>query len=129
MMDDPSLDAVRMQPPENLRSLADLVPLLERLVDAFDAHQVAVLLGTETRIIEQCKDRRLDIGHELAKRVMALHEVMTRAMRIFQPRTAMAWLVGSEPYLGYVRPIDVLVTRGSAPVIEALDAIDSGGYP
>jgi len=59
MMDDPSLDAVRMQPPENLRSLADLVPLLERLVDAFDAHQVAVLLGTETRIIEQCKDRRL----------------------------------------------------------------------
>ena len=129
MMDDASPDAVPMRPSENLHSLADLVPLLERLVDAFDAHQVAVLLDTETRIIEQCKDRRLEIGHELGKRVMALHEVMTRAMRIFQPRTAMAWLVGGEPYLGCVRPIDVLLTRGSAPVIEARNAIDSGGYP
>ncbi len=40
----------------------------------------------------------------------------------------MDWLVGNEPYLDNARPIDVLVSRGSGPLIDALEAIDSGGY-
>jgi uncharacterized protein (DUF2384 family) len=40
----------------------------------------------------------------------------------------MDWLVGNEPFLDYARPIDVLVARGSGPLIEALEGIDSGGY-
>jgi uncharacterized protein (DUF2384 family) len=71
--------------------------------------------------------RRQNIGHEVAQRVMSLHEVMTRALQIFRARTAMDWLVSSEPFLNHARPIDVLVVRGSAPHIEALEAF-SGGF-
>ena len=59
---------------------------------------------------------------------MDLHDVLTRALQVFRPGTAVAWLVGNEPFLEYTRPIDVLVTRGSGPLIEALKNIDSGGY-
>jgi len=62
------------------------------------------------------------------QRVMDLHDVLTRALQVFQPRTAVDWLVGSEPFLDHARPIDVLVARGSAPLIEALRNIDGGGY-
>jgi uncharacterized protein (DUF2384 family) len=64
----------------------------------------------------------------MAKRVMDLHDVLTRALQVFQPRTAVEWLVGNEPFLDHARPIDVLVSRGSAPLIDALEGIDSAGY-
>ena len=40
----------------------------------------------------------------------------------------MDWLVGHEPYLDLARPIDVLLEHGAAPLIVALDGIESLGY-
>jgi uncharacterized protein (DUF2384 family) len=59
---------------------------------------------------------------------MDLYDVLTYALQVFAPRTAVDWLFGNEPFLDHARPIDVLVVRGSAPLIEALKNIDSGGY-
>jgi hypothetical protein len=43
--------------------------------------------------------------------------------RFFSRGSPMDWLVGNEPFLNGARPIDVLVTRGAAPLIAALAAI------
>jgi len=64
----------------------------------------------------------------MAKRVIDLHDVLNRALQIFNAGTAVEWLVGHEPFLDGSRPIDVLVLRGVAPLIEALDNIDAGAY-
>lgn len=64
----------------------------------------------------------------MARRIIDLHDILNRALQVFQPSTAARWLVGHEPFLDNKRPIDVLALRGAAPVIEALDNIDVGAY-
>lgn len=123
-----TLRILQIEPPKNPQALYDLVPLLERLIAAFGTRSVAELLDVDESMLEAWTARRQKIGHDFAKRVMSLHEVMTRALRVFKARTAMDWLVGKDPFLNHARPIDVLVSRGSAPLIEALEAFDAGGF-
>jgi uncharacterized protein (DUF2384 family) len=123
-----TLAVLQIAPPKNPGALSDVVPLLERLVAAFGTRPVARLLDVQPGTITNWTTRRRNIGHDMAKRVMDLHDVLTRALQVFQPRTAVEWLVGNEPFLDYARPIDVLVSRGSAPLIDALEGIDSAGY-
>ena len=120
--------ALKIEPPTNPNALTDLVPLLARLTAAFEATQIADLLDVNDEMLEPWLARRQQIPYDIAKRVMALHEVMTRALQIHNARTAVDWLVGNDPFLNHARPIDVLVLRGSAPLIEALEAFDSGGF-
>ena len=122
-----TLPVLQIDPPKNPAALADVIPLLQRLVSAFGTRRLALLLGVEPGAVKNWIQRRRKLSDESATRVIDLHDVLTRALQIFQPRTAMDWLVGSEPFLDHARPIDVLVTRGSAPLIEALRCIDSGG--
>ena len=68
------------------------------------------------------------IGHEMGRRIIDLHDVLTRIMRVYGREAAAIWLVGSEPLLGGARPIDVLVTEGAAPVVRAIDGISEGAY-
>jgi uncharacterized protein (DUF2384 family) len=117
-----------IDPPTNPNALADLVPLLARLVAAFETTHIAKLLDVDVEMLEPWLARRQRISYDIAKRVMALHEVMTRALQIHSARTTVDWLVGNDPFLNHARPLDVLVLRGSAPLIEALEAFDSGGY-
>ena len=57
-----------------------------------------------------------------------LDHVMARASLLWPAEVAKRWLVGSEPFLGGARPIDVLRLRGSREVIDALDSVTSGAY-
>jgi uncharacterized protein (DUF2384 family) len=123
-----AINVSHIDAPKNPEALADVVPLLERLVAAFGNDSVARLLDVESPMVVTWTTRVVKIDYDHTKRIMDLHDVFTRALRIFQPRTAMDWLVGNEPYLEFARPVDVLLTRGSGPLIEALEAIDSGGY-
>jgi len=123
-----TLAVLQIAPPKNPGALSDVVPLLERLVAAFGTRPVARLLDVQPGTVTNWASRRRNIGHEMAKRVMDLHDVLTRALQVFQPRSAVEWLVGNEPFLDHARPIDVLVSRGSAPLIDALEGIDSAGY-
>jgi uncharacterized protein (DUF2384 family) len=68
------------------------------------------------------------ISAEMGRRIVDLHDILTRALRVFDREAAALWLTGSEPLLGGARPIDVLVLQGAAPVIAALDGIVQGAY-
>jgi uncharacterized protein (DUF2384 family) len=123
-----TLPVLDIDPPKNPGALADVVPLLERLVAAFGTRPLARLLDVEAGTVTNWTSRRRNISHDLAKRIMDLHDVLTRALQIYQPRTAMDWLVGNDPFLDYARPIDVLVKQGAAPLIVALEAFEALGY-
>jgi uncharacterized protein (DUF2384 family) len=64
----------------------------------------------------------------MGRRIVDLHDILTRIMRVFNPDAAAMWLTGSEPLLGGARPIDVLVTEGAAPVVRAIDGIAEGAF-
>lgn len=128
LMESWTVAVLEIATPKDPGALTDVVPLLQRLVAAFGTRPLARLLDVEGGSITNWTTRRRNVGHEVARRIMDLHDVMTRALQIYQPRTAMDWLVGHEPFLNGARPIDVLVSRGSAPLIEALAGIDAGGY-
>ena len=119
----------RIDPPQDPAALADVHPLLERLVKAFGPRPLARLLDVRPGSVANWTSGHRQISTEMARRIINLHDILTRALQVFAPATAARWLVGNEPFLDNKRPIDVLVLRGAAPVIEALDNIDAGAYP
>ncbi|RNL51410.1 DUF2384 domain-containing protein [Arthrobacter oryzae] len=54
--------------------------------------------------------------------------VVSRLLSLMGPEAALLWLQGSEPFFGGARPIDVLAIDGPAPVLEALNAFEQGGF-
>ena len=117
-----------IDPPHNPGALSDVRPLLERLVDAFGPRALARLLDVKPGTVGNWSSGHRRLSSEMARRVIDLHDVMSRALQVFNADTAMRWFVGNEPFLEHARPIDVLVLRGAAPVIEALDNIDRGAF-
>jgi putative toxin-antitoxin system antitoxin component (TIGR02293 family) len=65
---------------------------------------------------------------DAARRLVDLDHVLTRAPLLWEPAVAVTWLESPNGHLDGARPIDVLVTRGSTEVIDALDAALSGAY-
>jgi uncharacterized protein (DUF2384 family) len=123
-----ALPFLAIRPPKNPSALADVTPLLERLDAAFGTRPIAKLLDVAPGTVSNWTARRHPISREYAKRVIELHDVLVRALQIYAPDVAMDWLVGSEPFLNGARPVDVLVRRGAAPLIEALAAIEAAAY-
>ncbi len=117
-----------LKTPKNLRTLSDVVPLLDRLEGVFGTRPLAKMLDVSPSMVSNWKARRHAISPEYAKRVIDLHDVLVRALQTLHPDAVMDWLVGHEPFLNHARPIDVLVTRGAAPLIEALAGIEATGY-
>jgi len=98
-----------------------------RLVAAFGGNMVARLLDVDPAMITRWKGTA-PISSEMARRIIDVHDVFNRAFQVLRPRNAVRWLFGQEPLLGGARPIDVLILRGAAPVIEALGGLDAGAY-
>jgi len=113
--------------PKDPRALADVQPLLARLVAAYGHNPIARLLDVDAAMVTRW-NRGAKISPAMTQRILDLHAVLARALQVFAPETATQWLVGHEPFLNEARPIDVLAVRGAAPLIEALDAIASGAY-
>ena len=109
-------------------TLADVGPLLKRIVDAVGTNAAARLLGADRAQVSRWGAGTESIGAEMGRRVVDLHDVLTRILRAYNRDAAAMWLVGSEPLLGGARPIDVLATEGAAPVIRAIDGIMQGAY-
>lgn len=65
---------------------------------------------------------------ENARVIVDLDHVIARAGLLWQAPVIDSWLRGSNAFLEGARPIDVLKTMGSTPVIEALDQELAGGY-
>jgi uncharacterized protein (DUF2384 family) len=109
-------------------SLADVQPLLLRIVEALGTNATARVLGIDRAQVSRWCSGKEPIGAEMGRRIIDLHDVLTRILRVYAREAAAMWLVGSEPLLGGARPIDVLVTEGAAPVIRAIDGIMQGAY-
>jgi uncharacterized protein (DUF2384 family) len=109
-------------------ALADVHPLLSRIVEALGVNAAARLLDADRSQVSRWRAGKETISAEMASRIVDLHDILTRALRVFDREAAALWLVGSEPLLGGARPIDVLVLQGAAPVVAALDGISEGAY-
>ncbi len=109
-------------------ALADVRPLLARIVDAVGTNAAGRLLSADRAQISRWRAGTEPVSAEMGRRIVDLHDVLTRILRVHSRRAAAMWLVGSEPLLGGARPIDVLVLQGAAPVIRAIDGIAQGAY-
>lgn len=119
----------RLEPASNPSAISDVLPLLRRLVDAYQQSVVAEMLGVDDSTVSRWLKQERNIGQSAMRgRIFDLHDIVSRAHQVFNPTLAARWLMGREPLLGNARPIDVLAIRGVAPVIEALDAITAGGF-
>lgn len=112
-------------PPRALRpaALSDVQPLLERLVESFGSNRLARLIGVGTGTVTNWRAGRRAISPEYVERILDLHDVMTRALQLMDPAVIPDWFEGSEPFLQYARPIDVLALQGAGPLIAALRSI------
>ena len=108
--------------------LANVTPLLMRIVDALGTNAAGRLLGADRAQVSRWSAGTEAIGYEMGRRIVDLHDFLTRIMRVCPREMAALWLTGSEPLLGGARPIDVLVTEGAASVIRAIDGIAQGAY-
>lgn len=109
--------------------LADLRPLLEGIVAALGTNAAARLLDAgRAQVSRWVSGAAESIDIEMGRRIVDLHDVLTRILRVYGREAAAMWLVGSEPLLTGARPIDVLAIEGAAPVIRAIDGIAQGAY-
>ncbi len=109
-------------------ALADVTPLLARVIEALGTNAAARLLGADRGQVSRWNAGIESIGSEMGRRIVDLHAVLTGILRVYGREAAALWLVGSEPLLGGARPIDILVLEGAAPVIRAIDGIAEGAY-
>jgi uncharacterized protein (DUF2384 family) len=109
-------------------ALADVRPLLSRVVEALGTNAAARLLGADRAQVSRWGTGTEPVSAEMGRRIVDLHDVLTRILRLYNREAAAMWLTGSEPLLGGARPIDVLVLEGAAPVIRAIDGIAAGVY-
>lgn len=122
----PAAAAIRLRPGAD--ALADVRPLLARIVSALGTNAAARLLSADRAQVSRWGSGKEAAGVEMSRRIVDLHDVLTRIMRVYNREAAAMWLSGSEPLLGGARPIDVLALEGAAPVIRAIEAIAEGAY-
>jgi uncharacterized protein (DUF2384 family) len=113
----------------NAHALRDVLPLLLRLTNAFGSNAVvARLLDVDPALVTRWRNGTAEISPDMKRRIVDLQDAFNRAFQVFAPQEAILWLLGSEPFLGGARPLDVLAQKGAAPLIEALAAIEADGY-
>ncbi len=108
--------------------LSDVRPLLARIVEALGNNAAARLLGADRAQVSRWGSGTEAVSTEMGRRIVDVHDVLTRILQVYPREAAAMWLVGSEPLLGGARPLDVLVTEGASPVIRAIDGIAQGAY-
>ncbi len=122
----PSPGPVILRP--SAEALADVRPFLARIVEALGSNAAGRLLGADRAQVSRWGAGTELISAEMGRRIVDLHDVLTRILRIYGHEAAAMWLTGSEPLLGGGRPIDVLALEGAAPVIRAIDGIAQGAF-
>lgn len=122
----PVVDRIVLRPSAD--ALADVGPLLARIIDALGTNAAARLLGADRAQVSRWAAGTEAVSAEMGRRVVDLHDVLTRILRVLDRQAAALWLVGSEPLLGGARPIDVLALEGAAPVIRSIDGIAQGAH-
>lgn len=103
------------------------------------ADTVAKALGSRTKLAQLLKvsvsqPTRWIKGDESpnsenTRTIVDLEHVVTRARLLWgDDEVVNAWLTGRNGFLDGARPIDVIATEGSGPVIDALDQATAGAF-
>lgn len=123
------VDTITIKPNEKtLSKLASPKPALQWLVSILGSNQTATLLGVSkpqpSRWI-----RGEAISVQSTERILALNYLLRRLFTSSLHTDEVGpWLTSPQPFLNGARPIDVLVSRGIADVLRAVDTIDQGAY-
>lgn len=96
------------------------------LVEVLGGAELARWLGVSRSQPTRWRQGVEQPGPQAARELVDLDHVMARALMVFAAPVAIDWLTSSNGYLDGARPVDVLRLRGSADVIAALDAAESG---
>lgn len=113
---------------ETTESLEDVAPLLSRIIAALGTNAAARLLGADRAQVSRWNSGAEPISSEMGRRMVDLHFVLTRILRVLSREAAAMWLGCAEPLLGGARPIDVLAAEGASRVIRAIDGIEQGAF-
>jgi hypothetical protein len=99
-----------------------------RLVGVLGNKGVAQLLN-----VSESQPSRWKTGEEVpsarsAPLLVDLDHVVGRLLLIWDSSVILDWLTGPNGFLEGARPIDVIATRGTTEVVEAVEAEAAGGY-
>jgi DNA-binding transcriptional regulator YdaS (Cro superfamily) len=89
---------------------------------------LARALGVSPSQPSRWKSGKEQPGPEAARRLIDLDHVVARASLVWHPDVIPVWLRSSNGHLNGQSPLGVLMTRGPAEVIRALDATEAGGF-
>lgn len=98
------------------------------VVDVLGNNQVAELLKVSKSQPSRWKSGEEVPGPRVASLLVDLDHVLARLLLSWDSAVAYDWLTGSNAFLDGARPIDVVFTRGTSEVIDALEAEASGAY-
>jgi len=99
-----------------------------RLVGVLGNKGVAQLLN-----VSESQPSRWKSGEEVpsarsAPLLVDLDHVVGRLLLVWDASVVLDWLTGPNGFLEGARPIDVIATRGTTEVVEAIEAEAAGGY-
>ncbi len=100
----------------------------EFLVDILGNKLVADLLSVAQSQPSRWRRGEEVPGPQVAPVLVDLDHIVGRLLLLWDPSVIGDWLTGYNGFLEGARPIDVLVTRGTAPVLEAIEAEAEGAY-
>src|ERR1035438_9340170 len=86
-------------------ALADVTPLLTRVTEALGTNAAARLLGADRAQVSRWNAGIESISSEMGRRIVDLHDVLTRILRVYGREAAALWLVGAGTLLCGARPI------------------------
>ena len=81
-------------------ALADVRPLLARIVEALGTNAAARLLGADRAQVSRWGSGTELVAAEMGRRVVDLHDILTRILLLYGREAAAMWLTGAEPLLG-----------------------------
>ncbi|KMO82533.1 MbcA/ParS/Xre antitoxin family protein [Mycolicibacterium chlorophenolicum] len=100
---------------------------VEYLSSVFSRAQLARWIGVSPSQTSRWASGQERPGPAAAPALIDLEHVYSRARLVWGGDTARVWLESPNVFLSGARPLDVLLTDGVAPVLEALDAEMWGG--
>jgi uncharacterized protein (DUF2384 family) len=118
-----------LKTPRNPKALTDAHSMLLDLIENFGSNAVARWIDVKPATVTNWKHKKRSMEAQYARRIMDLHYILGRAFQVFQPETAMRWLISNDPFLNEQQPLNVLVLEGPSRLIAALDAHETGAYP
>ncbi|MES1193879.1 MAG: hypothetical protein ABUM26_06100 [Solirubrobacterales bacterium] len=107
------------RPAERAQFLIDTIGGVEKL---------AKILGVSPGQPARWKSGQETPGPDIAAKFLDLDHVIALAVQTWHPAVVMDWMTTGNGFLEGARPIDVLLQRGAAEVIDALQVSVKGAY-